>query len=103
MRYFCPYCSLRYQIHKKRSDGVMVCEYCGDPLVKVQAIKPTQVFALIAAFAFIAPLLMTAFVFIQDLKRPQTQRSMQAMNVVLICDLLSGVSSPTHLWNGDVA
>ena len=61
----------------------MVCGQCGDPLVKVPAIKLTQIFALIAAFAFIAPLLMTAFAFIQDFKKPQSQRSIQAIKVPL--------------------
>ncbi len=82
-KYHCPYCSPRYQIHKERSDGVMVCGHCGDPLVKIPAIKPTQIFALIAASAFIAPLIMTTFVYIRELKRPQLQRSLQAMTVAL--------------------
>ncbi len=77
-RYHCPYCSPIYQIHKERPDGVMVCGHCGDPLVKASVISLTQVFAVIVAFAFVTPLLMTAYIFIQDLKKPQSQRSMQA-------------------------
>ncbi len=81
-RYHCPYCSPRYQIQRQRSDGVMICGQCGDPLVKITAIKPTQIFALIAASAFIAPLLITILAFIQDLNKPQPSRNMQAITIV---------------------
>ena len=81
-RYHCPYCSPRYQIHKERSDGVMICGHCGDPLVKVAPIKPTQIVALIATSAFIAPLLIMVFAFIQDLNKPEPRRNIQTMMVV---------------------
>ena len=81
-KYHCPYCSPRYQIHKERSDELKICGQCGDPLVKVPPIKATQIFAFITAFAFITPLIMTLFAFIQDLKRTQPQRNIQAMTVV---------------------
>ncbi len=82
VRYHCPYCSPRYQIHKKRSDGVFICGLCGDPLIKVPAIKPTQIFAFLAASAFIAPLIMSIFGLIQDLKRPELKETMQASALV---------------------
>ncbi len=81
-KYHCPYCSPRYQIHKERSDGVMICGQCGDPLVKIFPIKPTQIFAFIAAFAFIAPSIMMIFTFIKELKKSQPIRDIQAMTVV---------------------
>ncbi|WP_320677007.1 hypothetical protein [Prochlorococcus sp. MIT 1300] len=87
MRYFCPYCSPHYQIHEERSDGVMVCGYCGDPLVKEPTIKLTQIFSFIAAIAFISPLLITAFSFIQDWKRPQPQRSIQVVKALIGTEL----------------
>ena len=82
-RYHCPYCSPRYQIHKKRSDGMMICGQCGDPLIKISVIKPTQIFALIAVSAFIAPLLITVFAFVQDLNQPQIKRNIQAISILL--------------------
>ena len=83
-KYHCPYCSSRYQIHKQRSDGVMICGQCGDPLVKISLIKPTQIFAIIAASAFVAPLLLTAFAFIQDLNRSQPRKNVQVMSTIFI-------------------
>ena len=68
-KYYCPYCSPLYQIHRQRSDGVMICGQCGDPLVRVKFIKPTQIFALIAAIAIISPLIVTLIVFIQEQNR----------------------------------
>ena len=33
-RYYCPFCSSRYQMHETRTDGVLICKQCGDPLMK---------------------------------------------------------------------
>ncbi|WP_063414411.1 hypothetical protein [Prochlorococcus marinus] len=81
-RYHCPFCSSRYQIHQQRADGVMVCGQCGDPLVKVPFIRPTQIVGLVAAAAFIAPLLLMVFVFIQDEQRPELKRPLSTMAAV---------------------
>ena len=80
-RYHCPYCLSRYQIHQQRSDGVMVCGQCGDPLVKIPLIKPTQIFALIVAFAFVAPLILIVFSYFHDSNRPQLKKSLSPMAV----------------------
>ncbi len=80
-RFYCPFCSPHYQIYKKRAGGQMLCGQCGEPLVKIPVVKPTQIFALIAASAFIAPLLITAFAFIQDLNKPQPRRSTQLIKI----------------------
>tara|TARA_Y100001968_G_scaffold253050_1_gene238613 strand:- start:2269 stop:2544 length:276 start_codon:yes stop_codon:yes gene_type:complete len=74
-QYHCPYCSPRYQFHQQRPDGVMICGQCGDPLVRKSYIKPTQIFALIAATAFIAPFIFMVFSSLQDLNRPRPSRS----------------------------
>ena len=81
-RYHCPYCSPRYQIHTQRMDGVMVCGQCGDPLVKVPLIRPTQIFALVAAAAFIAPLIAMAIAFLQDQNQPDSKRVSLPMAVI---------------------
>ena len=57
-RYYCPYCSPKYQFHKQTNDGLMICGQCGEPLIKTSFINPVRVFALIAASAFIAPLII---------------------------------------------
>ena len=65
-RFYCPFCSSRYQLQKTRSDGIFICGQCGDPLMRKPLINSRQIFGLIAVSAFLAPLLiMTAFV-VQD-------------------------------------
>ncbi len=68
-QFYCPYCSPRYQFHKLRSDGVLICGQCGDPLVQKTLIKPTQVFALIAVTAFIAPFILMVVGSLQNLNK----------------------------------
>jgi len=52
----------------------MVCGQCGDPLIIVPLIKPTQIFALIAATAFLAPLIAMTLAFIQDSSRLELKK-----------------------------
>ena len=73
-RYYCPYCHPRYQFHKKRNDGVLICGQCGDPLLKIPLIKPTQIFALIAAAAFISPFIAIALGLFQEQNQPKQQK-----------------------------
>ena len=68
-RYHCPYCAPRYQFYEQRSDGVMVCGLCGDPLAKTFFIKPTQIFALLVSVAFVAPFIALVFSSFKDLNR----------------------------------
>lgn len=81
-KYHCPYCSPQVQIYREHSDGMIVCTECGDYLIEIPAVKPSQIVAIVAAIAFIAPLIITAFAFIQDLYRPQRTKNFQAMATV---------------------
>ena len=66
-RYYCPFCSTRFQFQKTRTDGRFICGQCGDLLIKKPLINPRQIIGLFAVSAFLAPLLiMTVFV-VQDL------------------------------------
>tara|TARA_Y100001968_G_scaffold309638_1_gene329658 strand:- start:170 stop:430 length:261 start_codon:yes stop_codon:yes gene_type:complete len=66
-RYFCPFCSSRYQFHITRNDGVLICGQCGDPLMKKPLINGSKFFALFATTAFLAPLLIMIVFVINDL------------------------------------
>ena len=57
-RYFCPYCSSRNQLHKTRSDGVLICGLCGDPLEKKSIINSKGIVGVVVFIAFLAPLLI---------------------------------------------
>tara|TARA_Y100001968_G_C19105982_1_gene594896 strand:- start:223 stop:483 length:261 start_codon:yes stop_codon:yes gene_type:complete len=70
-RYYCPYCSSRYQFQRIRSDGCLICGHCGDLLIKKRLINSKQILGFIAAFSFLAPLiLMTVFV-LKDFNKDQ--------------------------------
>tara|TARA_B100000700_G_C15028074_1_gene849192 strand:- start:1350 stop:1634 length:285 start_codon:yes stop_codon:yes gene_type:complete len=57
-KYYCPYCSSHYQFQKIRADGVLVCGQCGDPMIKKKLINVRKLFALVAALAFLSPLVI---------------------------------------------
>ena len=65
-RYYCPFCSSHYQFHKIRSDGVLLCGLCGDPLVNKPLLNSRRIIGVIVASAFLAPLLIMAFFVIKD-------------------------------------
>ena len=65
-RYYCPFCSSPYQFRKASIDGVLICSHCGDPLIKKPFIHSRQVIGIIAASAFMAPLLIMIFFVIRD-------------------------------------
>ena len=65
-RYFCPYCHSRYQFHMTKSDGVLICGLCGDPLVKKSFINSRAIIGVVVATAFLAPLLVTISIAVTD-------------------------------------
>ena len=78
-RYYCPFCSSRYQFQKTGSDGVLICGLCGDPLVKKNLIDSRRIIGVIATSAFISPLLIMIIFVINDFtkeKEPQNTESL---------------------------
>ena len=71
-RYYCPFCSSRYQFHRTTSDGVLICGQCGDPLIKKNNINIKQIFGLIVSFAFLAPLLIMIISLFKDFTNQKT-------------------------------
>ena len=83
-RYYCPFCSSRYQFHQTRSDGVLICGLCGDPLIKKPLLNSRRIIAVVAASAFLAPLLITIIFVIKDLtkeKPPNNFESLVLLNI----------------------
>ena len=78
IRYYCPFCSSRYQFHKIRSDGVFICGQCGDPLVKKPFLNSRQIIGIVAASSFLAPLIIMLIFVIEDFtkeKLPENSES----------------------------
>ena len=65
-RFYCPFCSSRYQFHKTKSDGLLICGQCGEPLMKKPLINSRQIIGLVAALAFLTPLIIMIIFVIKD-------------------------------------
>ena len=75
--YFCPYCNLKYQFHKKLTTGKLICSVCGDPLVIKPFIKINQIIAIIASLSLFLPLIYT-FIFLINNQLNPPRRDYQA-------------------------
>tara|TARA_B100001109_G_scaffold212335_1_gene180466 strand:- start:242 stop:538 length:297 start_codon:yes stop_codon:yes gene_type:complete len=69
-RYFCPYCSPKYQFQKKSSKGTLICGFCGEDLVKKKFISFKRIIALIAASSLLLPLIYTYIFLIKNQINP---------------------------------
>ncbi len=83
-RYYCPFCSLRFQFQKNRSDGLLTCVQCGDPLIKEKFIDSRQIVGLIVATAFVAPLLIMIFFLINDFTKETLPMNSESSVVSII-------------------
>tara|TARA_Y100001968_G_C19151142_1_gene616236 strand:- start:356 stop:619 length:264 start_codon:yes stop_codon:yes gene_type:complete len=83
-RYYCPFCSSLYQLHKTRSDGVLICGQCGDPLIKKSFINSRQIFGLFAATAFLAPLVIMIIFVVKDFTKEKLPKNTESYVILLI-------------------
>ena len=65
-RYYCPFCSSTYQFNSMSSDGTLICGLCGDQLVKKPFLNSKRIIASLAAFAFLAPLILMIIYTVKD-------------------------------------
>tara|TARA_B100000965_G_scaffold350979_1_gene325231 strand:- start:1296 stop:1490 length:195 start_codon:yes stop_codon:yes gene_type:complete len=61
------------------SDGVLICGLCGDPLVKKPLINSRRIIAVVAASAFIAPLLIMIIFVINDFTKDKYPNNSQSL------------------------
>ena len=83
-RYYCPFCPSRYQFHKMRSDGVLICGLCGDPLVKKTLLNSRRIIGVVVASAFLAPLIIMIIFVINDFtkeKHPSNSESLVLLTI----------------------
>ena len=67
-----------------RSDGVLICGQCGDPLIKKKYINTKQIFGLILSLAFLAPLLIMIISLIKDFTNQE--QSINSISLHLIAN-----------------
>ena len=83
-RYYCPFCSSRYQYHTTRSDGVLICGLCGDPLVKKSILNSRRIIGAVAASAFLAPLLLMIIFVINDFSKEKLPNNSESLVLLTI-------------------
>ena len=83
-RYYCPFCASRYQYHTTRSDGVLICGLCGDPLVKKPLLNSRRIIGAVAASAFLAPLLLMIIFVIKDFSNEKLPNNSESLVLLTI-------------------
>ena len=83
-RYYCPFCSSSYQFHKTRSDGVLICGLCGDPLIKKPLINSRRIIGILAASAFLTPLLIMIIFVIKDFTKETLPNNSESLVLLTI-------------------
>ena len=83
-RYYCPFCSSRYQFHKTSSDGFLICGLCGDPLVKKPLLNSRRIIGAVAASAFLAPLVIMIIFVINDVSDERRLNNSESLVLLTI-------------------
>ena len=83
-RYYCPFCSSRNQYQTTRSDGVLICGLCGDPLVKKPLLNSRRIIGAVAASTFLAPLLLMIIFVIKDFSKEKLPNNSESLVLLTI-------------------
>ena len=83
-RYYCPFCSSLLQFHNTRSDGVLICGLCGDPLIKKPLLYSRRIVGIVAAFAFLAPLPIMIIFVIKDFTNEKLPNNSESLVLLTI-------------------
>ena len=78
-RYYCPFCSSRYQFQKTRSDGVLICGQCGDPLLRKPLLNSRRIIGAVVASAFLAPLIIMIIFVITDFSKERMPNNSESL------------------------
>ena len=81
--YYCPYCPSQYKFHKTKTDGVLICGLCGDPLVKKSFFNYRRIVGVLLALAFLSPLLVMIIFLLTLLKNDKMQDNSQSVVFVV--------------------
>ena len=78
-RYYCPFCSSRYQFYKTNSDRVLICGLCGDPLIKKPLLNSRRIIGVLSASAFLAPLLIMIIFVIKEITKEKLPNNSESL------------------------
>ena len=83
-RYYCPFCSYRFQFHKTTSDGVLICGICGETLIKKTLLNLRRIIGLVAISAFLAPIIIMTIFVIKDFSHEKLPNNSESLLLLLI-------------------
>tara|TARA_B100000214_G_scaffold371783_1_gene348815 strand:+ start:1597 stop:1872 length:276 start_codon:yes stop_codon:yes gene_type:complete len=83
-RYYCPFCSTRYEFHKTETDGNLICGLCGEQLIKKPLLNSKRIIGVIATSAFLYPLLIMVIYLIQDFTKEKLPNDTESIAFVTI-------------------
>ena len=83
-RYYCPFCSYRYQVYKTCSDGVLICPHCGDQLIKKPLLNFRRIIGLLASLAFLTPLLILSVFLVEDFTRDKLPINHESLGLIIV-------------------
>ena len=83
-RYYCSFCSSRYQFHATSSDGVLICGLCGDPLIKMPLLNSRRIIGPVVASAFLSPLLLMIIFVIKDFSKEKLPNNSESLVLLTI-------------------
>ena len=78
IKYYCPYCSSKYQFKSISNTGKFLCGLCGEEMIKKSFINIKQIISLTVVMTFVLPLFYTFALSIinkKDLKKDLYQIS----------------------------
>jgi len=78
-RYYCPFCSSRYQFHKTNCDGVLICGQCGDPLMEKPLLNSRQILGFVFASVFLAPFIFMIIFVIKDFTKGKLSNNSESL------------------------
>ena len=58
-RYYCPYCNPKYQFKSISNKDKLLCNLCGEEMIKKSFINIKQIISLTIVIAFVFPLFYT--------------------------------------------
>jgi len=83
-KYYCPFCSSLYEFHTNSSDGGLICGHCGDPLVKKPLLNSSRIIGVVAASAFLAPLLIMIIFVIKEFSKEKLPNNSESLVLLTI-------------------
>ena len=83
-RYYCPFCSSRYQFHKTMSNGDLICGQCGDQLIKKPLLNSRRIIGVVVISAFLTPLIIMIIFVIKDFSKEKLPNNSDSLVLLTI-------------------